>query len=364
MKKEYRQISDTEHLFRSCSVMLKHALDNGYNLPAALVNDFYSISTKHPDLTPLRINHKQMLSDSKPMLFEPQEIRVLSSVHSGLVRVISPAKPYTLMLLSADSAKEGKWQVFGSVPLLRRLLAAATICILAMILFGGFSDMQAYDKNLFDLRGIQLLLNFGFLLAAAGLGAAFSGLFKARAYVSNYTYDSQYEDTYWTEFALGLIAGIILAEIIDVGDVQAVGIKIGSKVTLAMLGGFSGMVVYRLLNRVVYALEALVKQRTEDKFSADLRQLESKSNERISVTRTNIAREITKIQSDLSYKTLTQDDVNRRLEGLVDGLVFDDYQSPNDKRKVIVPQTMETEDEVEHTNLDSPEHDDEEYTAL
>ena len=339
MNNEYRQISDTEHLFRSCSVMLKHALDNGYDVPAALVNDFYAISSRHPKLTPLKINHKQMLSTSEPFHFSDQEIRVLSSVHSTLVRVISPAKPYTLLLLNADSQSNGSWQVFGSVPLLRRLLGASAICIIAMIFFGGFSNMQQYEQQLFDLRGIQLLLNFGFLLAAAGLGASFSGLFKARAYVSNYTYDAQYEDTYWTEFALGLIAGIILAEIVDVSSFSTTGIKVGSKVTLAMLGGFSGMVVYRLLNRVVYALEALVRERTEDKFSADLRQMEAKSNEKIAVTRTNIAREITKIQSDLSYKTLTKDEVSHRLEGLVDGLVFDDYQSPNDKRKVVVPKT-------------------------
>ena len=365
---KFHPLSSAELLYRECTTMLKHALSNSFIVPPYLVTDLDSVQAKVPPLNSLKIMNNEWMSDSAPFQLSTEDILVLANCHNTLVKTISPARPQTLLLYQYESVKSGRWQVFGSVPLIRRLLAAAFISLIALIGLGT-SDMVKIDgqeMSLFDYDGIKLVLNAAFLIAAAGLGAAFSALFRARDYVTNYTYNPTYEASYWIEFAMGLIAGLILSELVRF-DIAAAGESyssmLGSKVTISLLGGFGGLFVYRVLNRLIYVLEGIIRQETNDKLDAGLRTMEINMTKKITDKNNMLSREIAKIQSEVVYKDLTSREVNKRLENLVGNVVEDRYTPVRDMPKEDDP-FFDRETYVENTNLDSPEHDAEEYHNL
>ena len=365
---EFHPLSSAELLYRECTTMLKHALSNSFIVPPYLVTDLDSVQSKVPPLNSLKIMNNEWMSDSAPFQLSTDDILILANCHNTLVKIISPARPQTLLLYQYESIKSGRWQVFGSVPLIRRLLAVAAICLIALIGLGT-SDMVkivGQDTSLFNYDGLKLVLNAAFLIAAAGLGASFSALFRARDYVTNYTYNPTYEASYWIEFAMGLIAGLILSELVRFNVAEASGSYstiLGSKVTISLLGGFGGLFVYRVLNRLVYVLEGIIRQETNDKLDAELRTMEANTMKKITAERSTLAREITKIQSEIVYKDLTSGELNKRLENLVDNVVEDNYTPIRELPKEDDP-FFDRETYVENTNLDSPEHETDEYTNL
>jgi len=118
------------------------------------------------------------------------------------------------------------------------------------------------------LSGHVLLYNLLFLIAAAGLGASFQALFQANRYVVAGTFDPKYESSYWIRFVLGLIAGLLLAELVPLqteGALETGGMIGGfGNPALAMLGGFSSAVIYRVIHRLITAVESLVRGETRD----------------------------------------------------------------------------------------------------
>ena len=112
-----------------------------------------------------------------------------------------------------------------------------------------------------------------------GLGACFAGLFQANRYIANNTFDPKFESSYWIRIVLGLMAGIILAELIPLNLLSESGtsgsesggsssIAALGKPVLALLGGFSAAAVYRIIARIVDALESLVRGDTKDAMAA------------------------------------------------------------------------------------------------
>ena len=51
-------------------------------------------------------------------------------------------------------------------------------------------------------------------MAVAGMGASFAVLFEVNRYTLKAAFDPIYEPFYWIRFALGLIAGVLLAELV------------------------------------------------------------------------------------------------------------------------------------------------------
>jgi hypothetical protein len=95
-------------------------------------------------------------------------------------------------------------------------------------------------------------------LFSAALGAVFYVLFTALGYVKDRTYDPRYNSIYVIRFVLGVLAGLILAIVLQNsfgGDTVR---KLGPSV-IALLGGFSTEAVYQVLQRLVEVLLAAVR---------------------------------------------------------------------------------------------------------
>jgi hypothetical protein len=193
---------------------------------------------------------------------DAQQWRRLVQAHDQLVQAVSPATPRTLLLLSEDAA-DGKLQMRGAVPLGRRMLGVSATLLAVFLLTALSPKVSNSSGDIFRQSGTDLLVNELFLLSAAGIGAAFAALFTANRYIAQGTYDPKYEASYWVRFVLGLIAGIVLSSLIPIKS-GADGGQSFTRPFLALLGGFSAAVVFRILERVVNTLESLVRGDSSD----------------------------------------------------------------------------------------------------
>jgi hypothetical protein len=117
--------------------------------------------------------------------------------------------------------------------------------------------INSTSGDVFRDSGTSLLLNELFYLCAGGLGAAFYALFTAYQYIAAGTYDTTYESSYWIRFILGLIAGVLLPSLIPISSGNSQGNV--TRPLLALLGGFSAAVLYRILSRLVQTVESLAE---------------------------------------------------------------------------------------------------------
>ncbi len=221
--------------------MADYALSSGSEVPPLLLESLQS-------LIEARVNDDGRSSGSTLRLGE------LGRVHHALARIVHPANPRSILLLARERRRPLWLRLFGPVPLIRGLIVAALVFVAAWI---GLSLTSAADGTVDwqNEHGIQLLIEEFHLLAAAGVGAAFAGLFLASRFVTRGTYDPTYASSYWIRVVLGVVAGMILALLVPLrGD--ALG-NVGTP-ALAMIGGFSVGVVYRILKRLVSTVESLV----------------------------------------------------------------------------------------------------------
>ena len=148
--------------------------------------------------------------------------------------------------------------------------------------------------QLFNGGFIDRTLTARYLVSASALGASFAALFKVRKYVENLSYDSQYESSYWVRFVLGVMAGLILSvslsNLLPTRD-DSEQFQISVPV-LALIGGFSSDLVYRILKRLLDAVETLIEGSASEineaeriKSEARLRELtadtEQKANQKV-----------------------------------------------------------------------------------
>lgn len=231
-------------ILAECRAMASYALASGLRVPAGAVQSVAEADASTVD-------------GATDGHLDAQQWRRLVQAHDQLAQVVTPATPRTLLLLRQDAA-DGKLQMLGAVPLVRRMLAVSVLLLAVFLATALSPKISDASGDIFQESGTDLLVNELFLLSAAGIGAAFAALFTANRYIAEGTYDPQYEASYWVRFVLGLIAGIVLSSLVPI-ESSADGGGSFTRPFLALLGGFSAAVVFRILERVVGTLESLVR---------------------------------------------------------------------------------------------------------
>ncbi|KZN46981.1 hypothetical protein [Pseudoalteromonas luteoviolacea] len=199
------------------------------------------------------------------------EIKALTQVHNRLTELVSPAKPETIWLMSVETKKGSLLLFLGRVPLIRKMMVVAIMSLVALIALSlsSYINNENMVASMFDMEGTRLLYVQAILLASAAIGASFAALFKANSYVTAGVYDPKYESSYWVRFVVGLIAGIILTQLIPV-NLDAVASAASSetggapvshaalRITMALVGGFSANLVYKILDRIVETVQSFI----------------------------------------------------------------------------------------------------------
>ena len=235
------------------------------------------------------------------------DIKLISShqllvAHNQLVRLIAPAKPTTLP--EAPKYVETFW-IFPRLrkpSLVNQLMCVALGFLLVFILTSLSPEVNEENIQLdfANLNGIPLLINELFVLSAAGLGASFAALFKVNSFITKYTFDSKHTTSYWIQLMLGIIAGLFISQLFDI-DLTAGNVDFLSRPVLALLGGFSTTVVYRLLKQLLAALESLVKGDAEDLLETHRQLLQHDAQQVIQENRLKIIAELVTLKEKLAH---------------------------------------------------------------
>jgi hypothetical protein len=153
-------------------------------------------------------------------------------------------------------------------------------------------DRESMVRDIYTMNGLPLLTLLCFLLSAAGLGSTFQALFTAHSYVSNATYDPRYDTSYWIRIGLGLVAGLLLSVLVPVGTGSSA--PTIAKPVMALLGGFSAGLVYRILQRLVETVESL--------FQGDRDALRQREGE---LNRASAQQEVVEARMDLASRLVS-----------------------------------------------------------
>ena len=321
------------HLLSECVAMAKYALASGLKVPPGMMQDLEDLSTYQVNGSSREAPGPEEPAGppARPASQNGQKetVRKLTQIHIRLAEILAPASPRTVLLMENESRTSGLWGFLGPVGLIRRMMFLAILFLAVLI---GFSvsplvNADTISQGIFQSDGVVLLFNLLFLLAAAGLGACFAGLFQANRFVANSTFDPKYESSYWIRVVLGLMAGMILAELIPLdflsGDESPTHLQALGKPVLALLGGFSAAAVYRIISRIVDALESLVRGDTKDQMVAQEQATRAQYESRITQDRLSLAANLTRLQQRLGSDA-DPEAVKQELDKLLSTLVPSD----------------------------------------
>lgn len=312
-----------EQLVRESCAMVRHLITNGTRVPAPAVQATDQFETA--------------LGRGQPI-----DMVTLASTHERLSRLVAPAKPGTLYMLD-ESYQEAGQTSLGPVKLVRDLVKVAMVCVAIFIVLSVIALVDAHTAvDVFGVEGaepvpsrraadenhtllvIKIILERVFWLSAAGIGASFAMLFQLNDQILGRTYDPDESASYWVKFFLGVVAGFILVALVPIGANDADGANTGAQAlgppTVALLGGFSASAVYRILTRMVEALESIFSGGAKEQAMAAEKAATARANEESQQGRLAVAGQLVDLQQRLSAG-MAPDEAARHLRKVIATLV-------------------------------------------
>ncbi|OEJ68911.1 hypothetical protein [Magnetovibrio blakemorei] len=288
------------YILDEIAVMTEHALDVGVSIPDSVAQNLQSVQG-------------QIEQQQRPC-FE-----VLISIHNALSVLILPALPGSLLFLK----KQRKETIFGAqnlakflgpIPIIRHMVIVSFFALAAFIYLSVSSQINAIElgKSLFERDGFAQVSVSLFLLSAAAIGGSFANLYKAYQFVDKGTFDPNNNTTYWINFALGLIAGFVLSELVSL-DVETT----TSRPLLALLGGFSANAVYKILSKLVEAVGAVVEGDAAAQVAASQASIRANATEQNLQIKTQLANNLIAAKSKLVAAGVPAEALNAEFEALM-----------------------------------------------
>ncbi|HLM69296.1 MAG TPA: hypothetical protein VK358_17280 [Longimicrobium sp.] len=303
-----------EQLVRESSAMVRQLVGNGIRVPPAVIHAADQFETA--------------LEQKKPI-----DVIALAGTHERLARLVAPAKPGTLYLLDANAQQRGDEAGFTSpLRIVRHMIRVAIACVGVFIILSVLSLAEAHDDiRLFsnEYLIVKVILDRVFWLAAAGIGAAFAMLFQLNDQVTSRTFDPDESSSYWVKFYLGVVAGFILVALIPesvTGSTEVAGGGDGTSAqalarpTIALLGGFSASAVYRILTRMVEALESVFSGGAREQAAAAEKAAASRASEESAQSRMAVAGQLVDLQQKLAAG-MKPEDAAAQMRSVVAALV-------------------------------------------
>lgn len=218
------------------------------------------------------------------------ELFKLMQVHGQLSRVVAPATPRSLAStrFSLRERRSRSTYLFVLSLVLTAIVGLVGYIVTLQLLDSGNVDVPTSDNMLgapdpneaslgsrlpaspVTTSGSQqsvptstakpFCIHWHYVFAAI-IGAAFNGLLTAYSYLRNRTFDPNYIGIYLIRFVIGVLAGVILANVGSKLFQQDQTIsKLGPGV-IALLGAYSAEAVRQILDRLVEVLVSIVKGR-------------------------------------------------------------------------------------------------------
>lgn len=265
----------------NCELMYDYLMSKGKKVSESITTSLSAINLK---TSKLKSEYDEKLKTGKLSKEREFELQLkiaealapdkddLAKILNELTTLCLPATPCSLENTIPKARLFHKWGPMFT-PFIRDIWFISIVCLIGYLAFSYVNTL--YPDNVICF---QLLLMFSALL-----GACFYTLNTSKRYVLERTFDDYYVANYYSRIVIGVIAGIILANIIKVSYFDKEGQDIGSKILFqmtpslfALLGGFSAEAVVRILNRLVAMLMTLVEGETKDIIENRVRELKNK----------------------------------------------------------------------------------------
>ena len=190
-------------------------------------------------------------------LVQSDSVDDLINAHNMLCKNVAPATPKSIGYTNRVRMNNRKKSIFRQIPLVRNLVILAIIFLTGFIGFGYSDEVNndSLDAGLLANHGVSLLLNVGFLTSIAGLGVLFHLLKSVGTSVMKSTLVPEETINYVSQILLGVIAGLILSEIIIVYSSDPKEINLFNKSVLALVGGFSSDAIFSILEGLITRLK-------------------------------------------------------------------------------------------------------------
>lgn len=192
-------------------------------------------------------------------LIQQDSIDNLINAHNLLAKDVAPATPKSIAY-TRQLYKDGKNEsIFKKLPLVRNLILLALFFLATFIITGMSPDVDndSLDKGVLSNEGIPLLINLLFLASISGLGVLFYLLKSLSTAVRNGTLVPEDTIYYIALIVLGIIAGLIMSEIISFYTSDPEGINLFNKSVLALIGGFSSDAIFSVLQSLIERIKAI-----------------------------------------------------------------------------------------------------------
>lgn len=212
------------NLKKEINVMLSYALNNGISVDSN-TNSFSN-------------------SDS---------VNELIAIHNSLSKSVSPATPKSILYLDNIKNTDSSTNLYKRFPLARNLIVMATFFILLFILTALSKEVNdaSLDKGILDNNGFSLLLNITFLCSVSGLGVVFYLLKNVSTSIQKGTLIPEDSIYYTSLILLGIIAGLIMSEIVVIYINDPKDINLFNRSILALIGGFSSDAIFSILQSMI-----------------------------------------------------------------------------------------------------------------
>ena len=192
-------------------------------------------------------------------LIQNSSVDDLIKAHNVLVENVSPATPKSIRYTRALYTEERDKSMFKKLPLVRNLILLALVFLVMFVLTALSPEVSndSLDKGVLNNDGKSLLLNLAFLASISGLGVAFYLLKTVSTAVKKGTLIPEDTIYYIALIVLGVIAGLLLSEIIVVPEGSTDSVNLFDKSVLALLGGFSSDAIFTILQSIIERVKAV-----------------------------------------------------------------------------------------------------------
>lgn len=247
------------------------------------------------------------------------DLAKLSVAHAKLATVVAPATPSTILVITDSSSTKHEWvRGFGATTYARWLflVAVVTVMIFLVVLLRTQQDSPSKTE--------QFLLT----VAAALVGSVLYVMFNVSRQVRAASIDRAQEGVYTAHLVLGLLSGTALAFlVIQPVEPPANGSDAGTSIQvlltrplIALLGGFAVEAVYRILQRLVTTLEALVRGSEDELVQAQNQAAKARAAAAVVNARAALAARLVNLYGQLDAANLTEKaraDIEKMIEDLL-----------------------------------------------
>ncbi|MEH6537554.1 MAG: hypothetical protein V7719_14240 [Psychroserpens sp.] len=192
-------------------------------------------------------------------LIQNSSIDDLINAHNLLCKNVAPATPKSISFTDRLH-KNGKGKsILSKLPLVRNLILLAMLFLTIFIVTGLSPDVNnnSLDKGIMNNSGLDLLLNIGYLCSVSGLGVIFYLLKNVSSKLKSGTLLPEQSIEYIAQIVLGVIAGLILSEILSIYMKDPNNINLFNKSILALIGGFSSDAIFSVLQGLIDRIKTI-----------------------------------------------------------------------------------------------------------